>query len=432
MTPLQLGTGREILTPAIGTPLYGYRPDLFSTAVNDDLTVTAFLFRQGETTVLMLSLTVCELQTALAARICQDIETRYGIPAAHCLLCATHTHSAPNVAGTVGWGDIDTAYCEDRFIPAIRRAVESALHTLQPVTMAVAAGESRVGVNRRELTLNNTVALGQNPWGCLDTQMTLLSFCDMAGTVIANMIHYGAHGTAAGANTEITRDWSGIMTDAVEAESGGVTAFFNGTMGDVGPRLSNGQTVGDLRYVRELGEIAARDALAIYRTLGEYTDVPLAVSTKTLTIPQKARMSKEEAAALYEQFRNGTVNTEGMIRAHVEEVLRSYESGYIETATYPLPQTVVMLGDVAFAAFPFEIFSEIGLRCDRAIAGKSVRVLSNVNGFEGYFVTEEALCRGGYEVDVFRYSHRQPLADDADYHLTKQTVQHINEVIGSE
>ncbi len=50
------------------------------------------------------------------------------------------------------------------------------------------------------------------------------------------------------------------MTDAVEKESGAITAFFNGPEGDVGPRLSNGRTVGDLRHVHELGKMAAKDA----------------------------------------------------------------------------------------------------------------------------------------------------------------------------
>ncbi|MBE6758333.1 MAG: hypothetical protein E7552_07315 [Ruminococcaceae bacterium] len=430
MTQLQLGVAREVITPTVGGCLYGYYPNLFSTAVNDDLTATAFFFRQGETAALMVSLTVCELQTALASRICAQIEAQCGIPAAHCLLCATHTHSAPNVAGTIGWGDVDTDYCETVFVPAILRAVERAAGALQPVQMAVAAGESRVGINRRELTMDNAVALGQNPWGCFNPKMTILSFCNAEGRVIANMIHYGAHGTAAGPNTEITRDWSGIMTDAVEAASGGITAFFNGTMGDVGPRISNGKTVGDLRYVRELGDVAARDALAIWQTIGEYTDVPLHVSSKELPIPQKARMQKEKAAARYAQCVKGGVGSAELMRAHLESVLRSYENGYTETATFPLPQAVLMLGDIAFASFPFEIFSEIGLRCDQAVTDKAVCILSNVNGFEGYFVTEDALCRGGYEVDLFLYTHLQPPADNADYHLVKQTVQHINETKG--
>ena len=65
----------------------------------------------------------------------------------------------------------------------------------------------------------------------------------------------------------ITREWSGVMTDAVEKDSGAITAFFNGPEGDVGPRLSNGRTVGDLSHVHELGKMAAKDALKLYSKL---------------------------------------------------------------------------------------------------------------------------------------------------------------------
>ena len=42
MEKLYLGVAREIITPAIGGQLYGYRPDIFSESVEDDLTVTAY------------------------------------------------------------------------------------------------------------------------------------------------------------------------------------------------------------------------------------------------------------------------------------------------------------------------------------------------------------------------------------------------------
>ena len=72
--------------------------------------------------------------------------------------------------------------------------------------MGVANGNSFVGINRRELTEENKIKLGQNPWGCFNPKMTVISFADEHGTAVANMIHYGAHGTAAGKNQEITRD----------------------------------------------------------------------------------------------------------------------------------------------------------------------------------------------------------------------------------
>ena len=55
---LILGVARTIITPKVGTLLYGYRPDLVSESVNDDLTATAFYFKQGERVALLVSVTL--------------------------------------------------------------------------------------------------------------------------------------------------------------------------------------------------------------------------------------------------------------------------------------------------------------------------------------------------------------------------------------
>lgn len=133
MEKLFLGVAREKITPAVGCQLYGYTPDTFSESLNDDLTATAFYFRQGNTQALMVSLTVCLIQTALDADIRKMLEEKLGIPAGHCMLCATHTHSGPNTAGTTGWGEIDREYCDTVFVPQILSAAEKAVAAAQPV-----------------------------------------------------------------------------------------------------------------------------------------------------------------------------------------------------------------------------------------------------------------------------------------------------------
>ena len=428
MEKFYLGVAREIITPEIGGQLYGYRPDVFSDSVEDDLTATAFYFKQGNTQGLMISLTVCLIRTQLAQEILELIENEFSIPKENCMLNATHTHSGPNTAGETGWGDIDRAYCDEIFIPQIIAAVRQAVDNAQPVRMGVAHGTSLVGINRRELNERNEVILGQNPWGCFNPEMTVISFADEGGKPVANLIHYGAHGTAAGLNHEITRDWSGLMIDAVEEKSGAITAFFNGPEGDTGPRLSNGCTTGDISYVRELGAVAARDAVKIYADITDYYDIDLAVSAGELAVPLKKRMDYETAQSMLERYKNETVNANALIRRHLSDVIRSYDDGAQDKAFTYMPQTVIGLGDVVFAAFPYELFSEVGMRVDRAFDTKKVLSLSNTNGSESYMVTQDALCRGGYEVDMFLYSHTQPFADDADFALTNQTIEHIKTI----
>lgn len=429
MKDLMLGVAREIITPQIGGQLYGYAPDVFSEAVEDDLTVTAFYFRQGGVQALMISATVCLIRTDLAQSILARIEQQFSIPKKSCMLSATHTHSGPNLAGKTGWGEIDQAYCESIFMPKLMRCIEKAMADVQCVKMGVASGESLVGINRRELDKNNNIRLGQNPWGCFNPRMTVLSFVNDAGQTVANMIHYGAHGTAAGKNHEISRDWSGIMVDTLEKQSGAITAFFNGPEGDVGPRLSNGQTVGDISYVRELGGVAAQDAVRIYKNIFSYHPARLKVSEKKLTIPLKKRMDCDKAQQMLERYKHETINCSGMIRAHLEDVIRSYQAGAADAESMALSQTVIALGDVVFAAFPYELFSEIGMRIDGAFPQKSVLSLSNTNGSEGYFITQDAICRGGYEVSMFLYGHLQAFSDDADYHIMKETISHIEGMI---
>lgn len=425
MSELHLGIGRSVITPEVGGQLYGYRPDVLSESVADDLTATAFYFVWENRKALMISATVCLINTGLSEEILDKIEKECGIPAECCILNATHTHSGPNTAGEYGWGDIDRAYCDGIFIPGILNAVKEAMSSLEPVTVGSASGISLTGINRRELTFDNQVALGQCEWGSFNPKITVVSFKNAAGKVVGNMIHYGCHGTAAGANHEISRDWSGHMTDALEALTGGITAFFNGPEGDVGPRLSNGLTVGDISYVHELGAIAARDAITVYNQIKEYTSAEIYAATKTVDVPLKERISLEEAKNTYEEYKEHTVNLSGSIKRHCEKVIASYEEGYEDRKIWELPQTIIFIGNLAFVSFPYELFSEIGMRIDRQCKELSVLSLSNTNGSEGYFVTEDQIIRGGYEVAMHLYGHLQSYGKDADWHLVKGTVANL-------
>jgi len=201
-------------------------------------------------------------------------------------ISATHTHSGPAMKTANGWGSANEAYIDEIFIPQTIAAAKAAIEALKPAVMGVGTTHSEVGINRREMLQNGEIILGQNPYGIFDPEMTVVSFKGLDGSPIANIVHYSAHGTAAGRNSEITRDWPGIMVDRLVNETGAVTLFFNGSEGDAGPRLSNGQTTGDnadwtktdvptgdICYVYEIGSVAAIDAMRAYKSIKEYSEV---------------------------------------------------------------------------------------------------------------------------------------------------------------
>ncbi len=423
---LYLGVSEKRITPEVGGRLYGYNDSTFSESVHDDLTATAFFFTDGETKVLLISATVCLIGTELASEIRKQLAESCGVPYENCMLCASHTHSGPCTTGSAGWGGIDTAYCETIFIPRILEAAGEAMKNPVAVEMGIGCGKSDVGINRRQLREDNTIMLGQNPWGPYCPDMTVLSFRAKDGTVVANMIHYGAHCTAAGRNTEITRDWAGVMVDRLRQLTGAVTAFFNGFEGDVGPRLTNGYTTGDIHYAEELGGIAAQDAVRIYNQIRSWHTPSLSCSTGKVRIPLEKRLDREEAEAeiaYHSQFPKRTVSC--LRVEQCKKIIASLEKGVQDTAYEEKEQNILKIGDVAFVGFPFEVFSEVGMRISRASAIPYVLCLSNVNGDGGYFITEDSIARGGYEVQMFLYKFEQPYAKNADWHLMTETVKNL-------
>ncbi len=415
------GAAREVITPVVGTLLYGYRPDLVSKSVHDDLTITAVAFSNGAETVLLISATLGDFHTDLDRELREKAAAEAGIPWQNVILTATHTHCGPNTSGEVGWGEIDRPYVDDIFLPALLKVSRDAVNGMKPAEAGIAEGNSDIGINRREFREDGIIRLGQNPWGLIDPVMTVIAVREVdTAKGIVNLIHYGCHGTACGAGTEITRDWSGLMIDRVEQLTSTLTVFFNGAIGDVGPRLTNGRTTGDITYVEELGANAAMDAMRVCREIRSYRTLPLTVKKDSVRLPYKAFPPAEQVRA----FLESVTEPEKLINSRklryqyyfdVNERLTSGNTAIPDGLTFP--QTLVLLGDVCLIPIPFEFFAEISLRL-RAYSGlQHTLCLSCANGYNGYLPTEDQLCRGGYEVDVFSYGSVFSLADDTDANL---------------
>ena len=415
--PFQAGAARAVITPAVGTCLYGYVPNWESTSMHDDLTLTAAAFRQDGQSALLVSVEVGDIHTDLCGEMRAALEQETGIPAAHILLSATHTHSAPNVSGMEGWGEIDRPYYEQILLPAVLQAGRQAIERLRDARIAVGTVRSEVGINRRQINPNGSVSLGQNPFGCFDPQMTVLTIRGTDGAGILNLIHYGCHGTAAGHNREITRDWSGVMIDRVERETGILTAFWNGAEGDVGPRLTNGCTVGDLSHVQELGGVAAMDAMRAFRAQGGSHEAALQCFTGEVRLPYSPLPTLEEVRQKIASIREPEtlVNLQRLTYTHYLAIRRLLESGETQHPThFSFPFCAVSLGDVLFVPVPYEIFSEITLRLRAYLPWAHTLCLSNTNGYEGYFPSQDQICRGGYEVDCFCMGKTYNLVPHAD------------------
>lgn len=425
-TSLRLGVAERIITPPVGGYLYGYPSPPRSTTVHDDLTVTALYLEAGKSRALLLSFTICSLSTALCHRLSEILEEATGVPRTAILLHATHTHSGPSTTDSVGWGEADNDYINSILIPSATAAAVEAAATTVPARIAVATGECLLGINRRQI-VNGRACLGQRPGGIQDTTMTVLGFFDMGGTPIATAIHYAAHCTASGKNSEITRDWAGVMIDALAEKTGAPVLFLQGPEGDIGPRMPSGRTIGEasVKDALSLGQIAAQDALRIYETLGTPIDVPLTISHAELPMPLTARPTQKDAEEGLAKYGAFSAGVEAKTADYCRRVLASYRDGYHEEESFSIPQTILRLGEVALVSFPYELFSEIGIKVKESSPFAHTLSLALTGGAECYFVTGSEIPYGGYEVDMFLLGNVQHYADGADHTLTKMTVAHL-------
>ena len=173
---LNLGVAQGIITPEVGGALYGYAPDVLSERVNDDLTATAYYFKSDTVCAMIIEATVCAINEKFCSKLRSAIEDITGVPKAHIIIHATHTHSGPSLSGNPGWGGFDEKYAYEIFEPVVLRLAKEATENTEPVKMGVSIGESLVGINRRELREDNSMGLGQNPWGPFNPKMTVISF----------------------------------------------------------------------------------------------------------------------------------------------------------------------------------------------------------------------------------------------------------------
>lgn len=421
---LQCGADKADITPPLGTILFGYAPGRPAQSVGDGLEAVAILLKSDTGNSLLVTCTIAILTRKLSAELCKIAGEACGIAPENVTICCTHTHSGPNTHIPSGWGDVDNEYIENILKPGVREAAKKAADNLVNAQMGVGEVDSDIGMNRRQLKENGEITLGQNPWGIRDPKLTVVSFKGEDGQIVANLIHYGCHGTASGNNPEITRDWAGVMTDMLEAETGAITGFYNGYEGDQGPNLPNGKTTGNYKMALQLGARAGNDAVRAWRSIREYRDVPVKVLHETIRIPYEPLATREEAERkleelgsleqIYAKQQFAKINEYN----HWHSVLAIHDGKAPTQTHFTYDQNITTIGPVAIVPSPFEAFAEIGLRIRAHSPYPYTLNLSNCHGGYAYLPTKNDIPSGGYELWYFLY------AIYTTYHLPKNTDDH--------
>ena len=379
------------ITPERPQWLQGYQPRK-SDGVADRIYHRIAALHDGESEFFLVASDLCVLSPGFYDDMTVQLEEETGITREQIWWTCSHTHSAPHVGpqdmsklfgGTLGDRfsiDHDTEYWAEVTRKLID-GVKEARSKLEPARMGIAIGSARANVNRRELR-DGKIRLGVNPEGPVDRQLGLIRLEREDGGLMALIANYAIHGTALnGANTKITGDVTGWVSEYVEEELGVPLLFVNGAEGNVAPIHSVYPDIDDPRF-KDFDHLLAQPIIDLNKTIGHTTnDVSLRLDETIVKTPRKEGLGWPEALGAY------TSNADdGTPLIHI-----------------PV-RTMVINSDTVIWAAPLELFSEIAINVREASPFDRTLYFGLANGSLMYLCTSIAHEEGGYEPNVSPFS----------------------------
>src|SRR5262249_7151130 len=95
---IRAGAAAVVITPPLGVPMAGYYSERRATTVHDDLFARALVLENQGTMTALVALDLGSTSRPFVEAARREIETSTGIPAAHVMISATHTHTGPILA----------------------------------------------------------------------------------------------------------------------------------------------------------------------------------------------------------------------------------------------------------------------------------------------------------------------------------------------
>lgn len=462
----QAGVGRVDITPPLSAPhaSWGAQLHVLPDGVETALWVTALVVGDKTTTAALIDLDLVIVSREESEAIRAAVGEALGIPPSAVRVSVTHNHAGPppsawnwtreGASALAGYYALLPAYAAGaaRLAAANRRAA----------TAAVGSGESRVAVNRREISPEGRPVTGVNPEGPIDPEVFVLRIDAATGDPLAAVVGYTMHPTTLGpGNRIVSPDWPGHLKRTVESLTGATCLFAQGATGDIGPG-PDGFT-DDLSVPRRLGTMVGCEASRVFlglgsaavqhrhervwesgAPLGRWTAEPVAVST-----PAVAVRSEMVALPLIEQPPLATAKTrvdEAEQRLHALKAANA-PAAEVEAATFvtkranmalfrveryggqsdaPVEVHLLKIGPAVLVGTEGEPFAAIGQAVKADSPWPATWFGGYTGGWAGYVPTADAYPLGGYEVET------SPFAPEAAERLVAGTLAALERLHGDE
>jgi len=389
---LRGGCAKVNITPPLGITLIGSKGQP-SDAVMDELYAKAMVLSDGGETLALISADLLYApREEIAGPVRDIVNEKTGIPRQNIMVCATHTHSGPEVftrskvpsENRLPAAQIDQAYLQ-MLVHKMADAVLMAHRDMREVKIGVALGElPEVHFNRRpttedgqakmmftlpaeiaatrkterspegEVRVTFTFPPEEPPlrFGPVDPAVLTMRMEDANGKVIGSVVGFGCHPVCIypHLSTTVSADYPAFATRVVEQVEGGTSLFLLGLAGNTVP-LQRG-----VKPCEQIGQALGGEALSRLSLIATSDDVALKALSKEVVFPAKGTLDR--------------ITTE-------IQVLR--------------------LGDVHMLGLPGEVFVEVGLQIKKRANLPKLFIVTLANDAIGYVCHSRAYEEGGYE-----------------------------------
>jgi hypothetical protein len=323
------------------------------------------------------------------------IEKSTGIPPAHVLVNASHTHHAPSTARLHGYGP-DAVFCR-RLEDAIVTAVEGANARLpnSDADFYFHLGEENtIGANSRLLLSDNTIFwIGDSkdrvrPTGPFDPQLPVLAFRNPADQKLRAVIYnHSTHTIGTRTGRVRSAGFYGLAAQELEMELGGHVCFLEGASGSTHNIGGPGTAEAVKRLKAAVGDALAK---AEKHPVGRLAAIKRPFSFKVRTFDEAV---EDEKVTSYCRKRAaaGADSTIDVFRQMRKE-LKPEQGKTRETRLQ-----VMLIGDVATVGVPAEYFTSLGVDIKRRSPFRNTYVAELSNDWIGYLPDREGHELGGYQ-----------------------------------
>jgi neutral ceramidase len=401
---LKGGCAKVCITPPLGTTLIGSQGKPSDTVL-DDLYARALVLSDGHETMAIVSADLLYTPLEEIANPVRALVTeKLGLPRQNVMVCATHTHSGPEVftraklppKSRVPVSDLAQAYLQV-LVRKMADAVLLAHHNLRDVRIGTAVGEvPEVAFNRRPVAKDGrvkttftvppevvatrkieasadgdtrvlfTLLSGGAPleFGRVDPRVYLLRVEDTDGRIVGSLVNFGCHPVTIYPSlpTAVSADYPALVTRVVDQAEGGVSLFLLGLAGNVVP-LQRGAPARE-----QIGKAVGGEAVRKLQFVATTPDAPLHGRCRTVTFPIKTTPAEQADDAAWRP-----VTTE-------IQVLR--------------------LGDIYVLGLPGEILVEVGSAIRQKAGIEKLLIATVANDTIGYVCHSLAYDQGGYEAEA--------------------------------